>query len=91
MHAFVWDPLDGMQDLGSLGKQVLEVSAISNEGQVVGSGFTAANALDAFSWTPSGGLVDIPDPLGGQNHAYAIGADGQVLVTTGTKTSSPPW
>jgi probable HAF family extracellular repeat protein len=59
---------------------------VNDSGQVVGYSHTASGWEHAFSWTQTGGMVDL-DTLGGTwSWAYAVNASGQVVgysFTTG--------
>lgn len=60
LHAFLWDPLNGMEDLGALeGDSV--AYGLNNSGQVVGAmgDFSVVGGTAAFLWTPSGGMQDL--------------------------------
>ena len=68
-----------MIDLGALGGySVARVAVdVSDTGQVVGDS-TADRSSTAFSWTPRGGMVDLPT-LGGDSYTYAVNESGQVV------------
>src|SRR5262249_8745879 len=64
--AFLWSEKDGKLNLGTLGgaADMLNVSDVSEQGQVVGAGQTAPGPLfafpwHAFSWTRANGMVDL--------------------------------
>lgn len=68
-------------DLGTLGGTFAEALAENSHGQIVGQSTTASGAYQAFSWTASGGMVDLGDLLGAlQSIALAVNDSGQVLV-----------
>jgi probable HAF family extracellular repeat protein len=66
-----------------------EARAASSDGSVIaGSGFNAANGIEAFRWTAAGGMVGLGD-LDSANHsvgvasqAFGITPDGSVIVGT---------
>ena len=77
-HAFSWTQSGGMIDLGTLGGSNSSIGsnniygdphALNDAGQIVGSSTTANGATHAFSWTPSGGMIDL-GTLGG-NYSLA--------------------
>ena len=54
--------------------------AVNDSGQVVGDSFTAGDAArHAFSWTPTGGMVDLGTLGGTYSIAYAVNGSGQVV------------
>ena len=82
--AFRWTRSGGTQILVlyTSGSPVSSGAAINNLGQVVGSSLTcflcATRQLDAFRWTPSGGIQDL-----GPGRATAINDLGQIAGTNG--------
>jgi probable HAF family extracellular repeat protein len=74
VHAFLWTPAAGMQNIGP-GAGV----AISDTGQVVGSG---GSSVGAFSWTAAGGFVTIGGLGGSSSKASAVNDAGQVAGTS---------
>ena len=74
-HGFLWKRGEGMIDLGAIpGVERYGPLAINNSGQVVGYGFTSNMRLRAFSWTESGGMVDL-----GAGQALAVNDTGWVV------------
>lgn len=55
---FLWDPVNGMQDLAAFIGATGNPTAISDQGQIVG-GFNPGSGFRPFSWTPAGGFVDL--------------------------------
>jgi probable HAF family extracellular repeat protein len=53
------------------------VAGISNSGQIIGTSF--AFAAKAFSWTPGGGVVEIPTLAGRYSVPAAVNDDGVVV------------
>jgi probable HAF family extracellular repeat protein len=80
-HAFVWDTVHGMQDLGTFHKEVnSEAYGVNDSGQVVGVSFTdslTSQQRDAFLWTSSQGMQS----LGQNDYASGINAAGEVSGT----------
>ncbi|OFX14564.1 MAG: hypothetical protein A2Z18_00565 [Armatimonadetes bacterium RBG_16_58_9] len=72
-HAFVWDPITGMEDLGRIyGSNRV---AVNNRGQVAGT-----NAVHhAFVWSAETGMIDLGTLNGGQSWGYEITDDGHVF------------
>ncbi len=95
-HAFLWTPLSGMTDLGTLtGNAALNswANAINPSAHIVGGSDTALTNPDgspinhAFLWTPADGMTDLGAlaPAGAlDSAAYAINASGQVVGTFNT-------
>jgi probable HAF family extracellular repeat protein len=89
VHAFSWTPSGGMLDLGTLGGTSSTVGvtdttrgpdgAINASGQVVGQSRTAGDSeWHAYSWTQSGGMVDLGTLGGTVSGATLVNASGQV-------------
>ena len=94
-HAFSWTQAGGMVDLGTLDpnpanwpkESIYRVAAVSN-GQVVGTGFTAAGDRHAFSWTKLGGMKDLGTLGGNLSEADAV-SNGQVVGQAYTAAGAP--
>lgn len=75
-HAFIWDAVNGMQDLWSVGGSWSEAVAINNSGQVLGS-----NSIGTFVWDDTNGAQYL-DTLGFNSIlAKDINDKGQVVGT----------
>ena len=67
-------------DLGTLGGESSEATAVNDSGQVVGRAETSSGDVHAFSWTHAGGMVDLGTLVGGkESEATAVNASGQVV------------
>jgi probable HAF family extracellular repeat protein len=97
-HAFSWTEEDGIVDLGSLGGTEsapagygggLPASPVNARGQVVGASRNTGDATwNAFSWTQSGGMVDLGTLGGTFSEGMAVNAYNQVVgsaTTTGNR------
>ena len=78
-HAFRWDALTGMIDLGTLGGASSEAVAIDAAGRVVGSSETASGETHAFLWEPGTGMRDLGTLGGRSSAARAVNVAGQVV------------
>lgn len=78
-HAFIWDPVSGIQDLGTLGGTFSYACCINEAGHVAGHAATASGDIHAFLWDPVNGMQDL-GTLGGPNSgASALNDLGQVV------------
>ena len=92
-HAFLWEPGQGMRDLGGLGDGHSVAYAINDAGQVVGRSWLAQGITDyglpyrAFLWTSDHGMRNLGTLATGPSAsaAYGINEAGQVagMVDTG--------
>ncbi len=76
-RAFFYDGVT-IQELGTLGGRDAFAGALNGSGQVVGAARTANGNLHAFSWTPTGGMVDLGTFGGDYSSATAVNDSGQV-------------
>ena len=77
MHGFTWAPGAAITDLTLGGPS--RTSAINGFGQVVGGSATPSGANHAYSWTASGGIVDLGTFGGTSSIAYGVNKWGQVV------------
>ena len=79
-HAFIWDSVNGLRDLGTLGGDNSYAFAINASGQVTGFSYLADNVTNhAFLWTAAGGMVDLGVPAGTNSSVgNAINASGKI-------------
>jgi probable HAF family extracellular repeat protein len=75
-----------MVDLGTLGGGYSSAVAVNEAGQVVGMSSEAGDATDhAFSWTRSGGMLDLGTLPGGvYSTAAAVNQRGDVAGSSST-------
>lgn len=74
-QAFVWQPGNGVQWLGSLGGELSAASGVNASGAVVGLSYTAADNQHAFFWTADGGMQDLTPDLTSIGGATAVGVN----------------
>jgi|GEM_PF-4515573 len=95
-HAFIWDEVEGMVDLGNLGTNTQcfnspsgqvcitsnfsEATAINDRGQVVGNTSTGTASFVPFIWDEEGGMRDLS--ASGLREAVDINNRGQIAGTT---------
>lgn len=84
-HAFLWDPTNGMRDLGTLGGDSF-ATAVNDSGTVVGTYVPNDGRIyyHGFIWTEATGMVDIGIPGGGDSETAscnptAINSAGNVV------------
>lgn len=95
-EAFVWNAAGGMTGLGVLSSQSSDTLAISRATDVSADGAVVVgysqggnDRSEGFRWTSGGGMVSIgllPD--GNSSRAYAVNADGGVIVGSATRPST---
>lgn len=82
--AFRWDPIGGIQSLGTLpGGDESKAWGISADGTVIvgGSEYEGGDSYQAFRWTKETGLVGLGLlPGGTASYAKAVSADGTTIV-----------
>lgn len=95
MSAFIWDDVNGIQSLGTLGGMMSSAYAINDNNAVVGYSYTTDWEEHAFIWDETNGMRDL-GTLGGNVHsaANAINANNVVAgksVTTDMKLHAFIW
>ena len=83
-HAFLWDSVNGMRDLGTLGATISLACAVNDDGCIVGWSQRAVGFHHAFLWTPTRGMEDLNDlidPTAGWElyEANDINDSGQIV------------
>lgn len=78
-YGFLWDPDNGLIDLGTLGGGTNFPYAINNTGQVVGEAQTSSGDPHAFLWDSTIGMHDLGTLGGSHSKALGINDAGQVV------------
>ncbi len=92
-HAFLWDSVNGMQDLGKLpggSNDTSRANDINDAGQVVGYSAVANFVEHAFIWDSVNGMRDLGVLPGDENWSFAIGINnsGQIVGMSGVQSGS---
>jgi probable HAF family extracellular repeat protein len=94
-HAYLWDSIHGMQDLGTVGTETNSAAvSINNAGQVVGRSWSYirhdkhgviyyTTTEDGFSWTSSSGMTS----LRSSTFPTGINSSGEISGDTGAEAS----
>jgi len=93
-RAFLWDPVSGIRDLGTLpGYDGSEALGINDVGQVVGYAYGAAATPSqaAFLWDEAGGMREIEVPGHYRAIATSINNRGQVAIWTAGYARAVVW
>ncbi len=92
-QAFLWDPEDGKQTLGTLGGTESFARALNNRGQVVGFSHRVKDRPEAFIWDKTGGMRSLTPDERQYEKATAINDAGHVLgdIRTDLGYDRPRW
>lgn len=86
VHAFLWDPVNGMQDLGTLGSGPhSKAYDVNNAGQVVGTAWVNSYTWHAFLY--SGGVMTDLGTGDGGSYSWSYGINDNGIVAGGTTFS----
>ena len=78
-HAFIWNSIDGMQNIGTPGTAHSFAFDVNEFNEVVGYGYRDNGSGPAFFWDSSGGMQTLPDLGGSLTAAVAINDSGEVV------------
>ena len=87
-HAFLYTPLSGLRDLGTLGGTTSAPTGLNDAGQVVGTSTTSGGVAHAFLWTPTDGMEDIT-AVTGITDVRRLNDNLQTLTVTVSTTALP--
>ena len=92
-QAFIWDPNDGIQLLGTLDGTESYARALNNKGQVVGYSGPDRDRTQAFIWDKTNGMRNITPDDWEFAMATAINDSGQIQgdILTGSNIHGPKW
>jgi len=77
-EAFIWNEMDGMKNLGTLGGNWSTAWDVNDQGQVVGYSDIGNGQHRAFFWDEENGMIELPT-IGGNSLARAINNNGQIV------------
>jgi probable HAF family extracellular repeat protein len=83
-HAFLWDPVRGLRDIGSLGGDLLNTYGINAGGQVVGDAQNAGSAVYHAFLYDGVMMLDLGTLGGDSSHAYGINDVGLLVGSADT-------
>jgi len=90
--AFLWDPVDGMHNLGTLGGESSYACAVNDAGQVCGVARLASGQRHAFVWDCVNGMQDLGTfGDGDYSEADDINGAGEVLGEAHTCHDTHPF
>src|SRR5436190_1483861 len=81
-HAFIWDEMNGMRDLATLGGAYAKAFSINNSSKVTGRADTGGgfgSNFHAFIWDAAGGMRDLGVIAGSSSSGNFINANGHVV------------
>jgi probable HAF family extracellular repeat protein len=78
-HAFVWQPEQEIQDLGTLGGSISNALSLNDISQVVGTAHVDQSATHAFLWDKREGMRDLGTLGGRESVARSINNNCQIV------------
>jgi probable HAF family extracellular repeat protein len=82
--SFIWDPKDGMKDIGGLGGACTLANDLNNKGQIIGgSSLSGDTNVHPFVWNAATGVTDLLDPSD-SSYGFAEGENARGDATGGT-------
>jgi probable HAF family extracellular repeat protein len=85
-HAFLKNPGQAMQDLGTLGGSVSEAWRINDIGQIIGDSGTTYGYINGFLINPGEAMQDLGPLIGNRSEAWGINNNGQIIGQAFTAT-----
>jgi len=82
--SFIWDPKNGMQDIGGLGGTCTLANDLNNKGQIIGgSALLGDTNVHPFVWNAATGVTDLLNPSD-NSYGFADGENAHGDVAGGT-------
>ena len=82
--SFIWDPRDGMKDIGGLGGACTLANDLNDKGQIIGgSSLPGDTNVHPFVWNAATGVTDLLDPSD-SSYGFAEGENAHGDVAGGT-------
>jgi probable HAF family extracellular repeat protein/uncharacterized repeat protein (TIGR03803 family)/YVTN family beta-propeller protein len=86
---FLWSATTGMVDLGTAGFGLVSPMALNRNDFIVGNGSSRTNELStALLWTPTAGLVRLPNLGGANSRASAMNDSNQSVGSSSTSAGT---
>lgn len=81
-HAFIWDAVRGMRDIGTLGGAYAKAFSINNSSVATGTSQALSGGFQAFIWDEAGGMRNIGTIAGNTSSGNFINDNGHVAGTS---------
>lgn len=78
-RAFLWDSVNGMEDIGTLGGNTSIARSINSLSQIVGNASRSSGYTNAFFWDNVNGMISLGTLGGNESNAWAINSFGKIV------------